>query len=106
MALGLAAVLPLSQWLRSHPRELLKVWILFGFMPFGFNPSVTPIDWSGWPGFVFGLQITALDLLGLALFLILPRQRHPVPFRFVMGFYFAAVVLSLFPAQVLMPVAF
>ena len=64
------------------------------------------IDWPAWPGFVKGLQVTALDLLALAIFITLPRARHSVPFRFVMGLYFFAVVLSIFTAQVPMAAVF
>ena len=64
------------------------------------------IDWAEWPGFVKGLQVTALDLLALAIFITLPRAWHSVPFRFVMGLYFFAVVLSIFTAQVPMAAVF
>lgn len=106
LVIALLGVIPISQWLRSHPRELTKVWIFIGFMPLGFNPSITPVDWSGWPGYVFGLQITALDLMGLALLPILRQGRFHIPFRYVFGFYVAAIVLSIFPAQVPMAAVF
>jgi O-antigen ligase len=96
----------LSQWLRRNPGQTSKVWILFGLLPFAFNQQITMIDWPAWPGFVKGVQFSALDLLALAIFINLPRARHSVPFRFVMGLYFLAVVLSMFTAQVPMAAGF
>jgi O-antigen ligase len=105
-AVALAATIPLSQWLRRNPGQTSKVWILFGLLPFAFNQQITMMDWPAWPGHVKGLQITSLDLLALAIFIILPRARHSVPFRFVMGLYFLAVILSIFTAQVPMAAVF
>ena len=105
-AAALAAVIPLSQWLRKNPRYNTKVWVLFGLLPFALNQQITIIDWAGWPGYVKGLQVTALDLLALAIFITLPRTRNPTPFRFVFGLYFVAVVVSIFNASVSMAAVF
>ena len=50
-ACALAAIIPFSQWLRSNPSQASKIWILFGLLPFAFNPHISLIDWAGWPGF-------------------------------------------------------
>jgi O-antigen ligase len=105
-AVALAGVIPFSQWLRRNPGQTSKVWIFFGLLPFTFNQQITMMDWAAWPGYVKGVQATVLDLLALAIFITLPRARHSVPFRFVMGFYFLAVVLSIFNAQVPMAAVF
>src|ERR1700757_1779259 len=98
--------MPVSQWLRRNPGQSSKVWILFGLLPFAFNQQITIMDWAGWPGYVKGFQITALDLLALAMFMVLPRTPYSIPFRFVMGLYFLAVAFSVFNAQVAMAAAF
>ena len=105
-ALALAAVYPAADWLRRNPKHLTKAWLLFGFLPFAYNPHISPIDWAGWPGYVKGIQITGLDLLAVILYLNLPRPTRPAPFRFVAGFYFLAIALSVFQAQVPMAAVF
>ena len=80
--------------------------MLFGFLPFAYNPHISLIDWAGWPGYVLGIQVTGIDLLALTMLLILPPPQRPAPFRIVMAFYFSAVVFSIFQAQVPMAAAF
>ena len=103
---ALAAILPAAQWLRQHPNYASKAWILFGFLPFAYNPHIALIDWAGWPGYVQGVLITGFDLLAFILFLNLPKAHRPAPFRLVMGLYFIAMVLSIFQAPVPMAAAF
>jgi O-antigen ligase len=98
--------MPVSQWLRRNPGQTSNAWILFGLLPFAFNQQITIMDWAGWPGYAKGFQITALDLLALATFAVLPRALYSAPFRFVMGLYFLAVTFSVFNAQVPMAAAF
>lgn len=105
-AIGLAFILPAAQWLRQNPRHVPVAWMLFGFLPFSYNPRISLIDWSGWPGYVLGVQITGIDLLSLILFLVLPPARRPAPFRVVMILYFVAVTVSVFQAEVAMAAAF
>ena len=103
LAIGLAAIMPLSGWLRRNPRETPKVWMLMGFMPFGmsaFHLYMAVISWAGWPGHVQGAEISYLDLLAIALYLSLPRNEHKVPFRLSMALYFIAVVASAIQASV------
>ena len=99
-AVALGAIIPAARWLRAHPRVITQVWILFGFLPFGLNLHISPIDWPQWRGYVFGLQVTVLDLLALIIFFTLPRARYSIPFRLVMASYFVAVALSVFQARV------
>jgi O-antigen ligase len=81
--------------------------MLLGFFPFLLsavpNLNLSAISWPIWPGHVKGLQITALDLYAFAIYVALPHRPGKTPFRFAMGFYFFAVVVSIFSAQV--PVA-
>jgi O-antigen ligase len=80
--------------------------MLFGFLPFAYNPHISLIDWAGWPGYVLGIQVTGIDLLALIMFIILPPAPRPAPFRMVMALYFIAMALSIFQAQVPMAAAF
>ncbi len=96
----IGGIVPLSQCLRANPREAPKVWALMGFLPFAMGPLhlfAAPISWAGWPGYVKGIEFTALDALAIAVYLALPRaKRRPLPFRFSMILYFTTVVLSIF----------
>jgi O-antigen ligase len=105
-AVALVAILPAAQWLRRNPQHIPKVWMLFGFLPFAYNPHISLIDWAGWPGYVLGIQVTGLDLLALIMFTNLPPAQRSTPFRMVMAFYFIAMALSIFQAQVPMAAAF
>src|SRR5258707_577087 len=100
-------MLPLIHILRRKPLEQAWVWMLLGFFPFLLsavsNLNLSAISWPIWPGHVKGLQITALDLYAIAIYVALPRRPEKVPFRLAMGLYFFSVVVSIFVAQV--PVA-
>lgn len=102
--IALASVLPLSGWLRRNPREAPKIWILVGFLAVEHGPLhlyMAVDSWAGqWPGYVLGAEISLLDIIILAIYFALPRSRHSVPFLFSMGFYFFAVLLSVFQASV------
>lgn len=116
---ALAATIPLSTWLRRNPHWTPLAWMLIGFLPFflhffhlymsvvyygdwpGYVIGVAPPPGNiGWPGYVKGAEISILDILVLALYLNLPRARHPLPFRLSMALYFLAVLLSTFQAEV------
>jgi O-antigen ligase len=97
----LAAVLPLSHWLRQNPREAPKLWMLLGFLPFALSfahLNMAIISWLGWPGYLQGAEFSVLDALALALYLSLPGTRHAVPFRLSMALYFVSTVFSAFQA--------
>jgi O-antigen ligase len=99
LALLLAAVVPFGGWLRSNPRELPKVCVLMGFLPFGigeFHLYMAVISWPQWAGYVKGLEISLLDILALAVYISLPSTGRALPFRLSMGLYFFAVILSVF----------
>jgi O-antigen ligase len=97
----LAAILPVSVWLRRNPSHTPKAWMLMGFLPFGLIPFhlfVAPISWAGWEGYVQGVEVSVLDTLAVTLYLTLPGARNPIPFRLSMALYFMAVLLSVFQA--------
>ena len=104
LAVALAAVLPLSSWLRRNPHQTPKIWALVGFLAFEHGPLhmyMAMYTWAGhWPGYVQGFEISTLDFLMLAIYFSLPKGRHSLPFLFSFGFYFSAVLLSVFQASV------
>jgi O-antigen ligase len=93
----LGAILPLSDWLRAHPRGALKVWCLLGFLPFALSfihLNMAFISWLGWPGYVKGAEFSVLDALAIALYRGTPGPPQPIPFRLSMLFYFLATIVS------------
>ena len=109
LAISLAAVVPFAGWLRRHPGEAPKVWMLVGFLPFGIGALhlyMAAISWPDWPGYVKGTEISILDLLAISLLLSLPPTGHALPFRVSMIFYFIAALLSVLQASVPMAAVF
>src|SRR5882672_4555054 len=97
----LAAIVPLSNWLRRNPRQAPKLWMLMGFLPFALSFAhldMAFISWLGWPGYLLGAEFSVLDALALSLYLGAPRTQHSIPFRLSMALYFLATVLSAFQA--------
>jgi O-antigen ligase len=103
LVVALASLLPFAEWVRRHPGHAPKVWTFMGLLPFAQSAvpqlDIAVISWEEWPGFVKGAELSALDLFTLAIYLTLPRARHPLPFRWSMALYFVAVLLSAFQAQ-------
>ena len=107
-ALAVACVFPAAAWLRQNPRRLPMVITAIGALPFvwGIFPKreIAIFGAPGWPGYVQGFDVSALDLLILVVFLSHPRRRHaPLPFKFSFAIYIFAVLLSALQASV--PVA-
>jgi len=99
----LAAIMPLSWWLRRNPRGAPKIWILIGFLPFALGPFhlyMAIVSWPAWPGYVKGAEFSVLDALALSVYLSLPGAPRPLPFRLSMALYFLAVLLSTLQASV------
>lgn len=94
----LLGVIPLARWLRASPHNVRKIAVVVGFLPFGVtaipHANMAIISWAFWPGFAKGIEVSILDMVLLALFLVLPKSRSSLPFRVAMGFYFATVVIS------------
>jgi len=98
----LAAVLPLSNWLRRNPGKVPMVWMLVGFLPFvmvEFHLLMAVVSHNYWPGHVSGVDVTVLDAVILALNISLPSSRHRLPFQLPMVLYFLAVLLSVLQAE-------
>jgi O-antigen ligase len=83
--------------------------MLLGVFPFLLTVShsvMAIISWVDWPGYVKGAEFTVLDGFALALYFSLPGDKRPLPFRFAMGSYFLAVMLSALQAKVPLPAYF
>ncbi len=103
LAIVLLVIIPISGWLRRNPAEAPKAWTVLGLFPFLLTVSHSEmafISWLDWPGYVKGAEFSVLDGLTLALYLSLPKRRHPLPFRFAMASYFFAVLLAALQAEV------
>jgi hypothetical protein len=90
-------VMPVSTYLRRNPLHTPKVWMLLGFLPFTidyFHLYMAIDSAAAWGGYVKGAEVSFLDLIALTLYLSTKGVRRPLPFRFVMAFYFLVVVLS------------
>src|SRR5262249_1882990 len=111
LAIALVSILPLAGWIRRSPQHTAKIWTLMGLLPFVITVGPHPlyiaiISWPGWPGYVKGTELSALDLFALAIYLSQPRAKHPTPFLLSMGFYFIAVLFSAISAGVPMAALF
>jgi O-antigen ligase len=103
LVLALAAILPLTAVLRRYPRMAPFFWVLIGALPFAQSKlsvfGISVVAWPDWPGFVKGAQISALDLIAIAVYLSLPAQKVSIPFKIVGPLYLATVVLSALQAE-------
>jgi len=104
-ALGFAGVFPLGVWLRQNPRILPKVITIIGALPFvwGVLPKwkIALFGVPDWPGFAQGFDVSALDLILVAVFFsVPPKGRNPLPFKHTFAFYIGAVLLSAMQAPV------
>jgi O-antigen ligase len=83
--------------------------MLAGFLPFvlaNLHLYCAIDSWAEWPGFVKGAEFSVLDALAIAVHFSLPKARTPLPFRFSMGLYFFASLISTFQAEVPMAAVF
>jgi hypothetical protein len=104
-ALGLAGIFPLGTWLRQNPRILPKVMVVIGALPFvwGVLPKwkIALFGVPDWPGFAQGFDVSALDLILVAVFFSVPPKRRTRPsFGLTFAFYICAVLLSALQAPV------
>lgn len=101
---ALICLVPFADFIHRHPRYVPAVWVVMGLLPFAQSAvpffDIALISWNLWPGYVKGLEISALDLFAIAAWLTLPRTTRRLPFRLPMALYLAAVLLSAFQAQV------
>lgn len=99
LAIVLATIFPLSNWLQRNPSKAPLLWMLLGFLPFALSflhLSMAFISWLSWPGYVKGAEFSVLDALALALYRSTPGPRRPIPFKLLIGLYILATVISAF----------
>jgi hypothetical protein len=74
-----------------------------GVLPFVIEPLhlfMAIVSWPFWPGYVKGIEVSVIDLVALAIFISLPREYRPAPFRVATVAYLLAVLLSSLQADV------
>ncbi|WP_331288250.1 MULTISPECIES: O-antigen ligase family protein [Methylobacteriaceae] len=103
LAAGLGLFVPFVIWVRGGDVLGKRLWILFGLLPF-LQPALPQLDFAllswgaDWPGLVSGIEVTAFDLLVLAIYFGLNKPRLPSFYSAVLALYFVAVLLSLLQA--------
>lgn len=103
LVVGLGVIVPFAIWIRGGEVLGKRLWILFGLLPF-LQPALPQLDFAllswgaDWPGVVTGIEVTALDLIVLAIYLGLTKPRLRSSYSMILAFYLVAVLLSLFQA--------
>nr|WP_246733366.1 O-antigen ligase family protein [Methylobacterium sp. BTF04] len=101
---GVGTLVPFAFWARGGAVFGKRLWTLIGLLPF-LQPALPPLDFAliswgtGWPGLVSGLEVTALDLLCVTIWVGLARPRLHSRFSIVLALYLLAVLLSIFQAD-------
>ena len=103
----LAMVMPIASWLRRDPRQIPKLCLLLGILPWDLvHNYLAIISFEKWPGHTAGLEFSLIDALALALYLGIPKVSKPLPFRISMGLYFLATLAAVSQADVPMAAVF
>ena len=87
----------MAAWLQTNPRRAPLLSGLLGLLIFTYAPynlAVSPYAFAMWPGYVKGLEITALDAVALAILLGNRQRSYRIPFQWQMGLYLFAVVIA------------
>jgi O-antigen ligase len=103
LAFVLGGTIALARWLRSNSRELPKIGVVIGLLPFLLGPLhlyMAIVSWAEWPGYVHGIEFSVLDACALALLFALPHSRYKMPFRICMVIYFLAALFSVLQSDV------
>ena len=108
LCIGLMGVIPLSVLLRGNAFIRNKFWVLLGIIPF--ITKVVPlfdvalITWHEfWNGYVPGLQVSAIDLIAVAIYFTVKHQTNSIRYHFPFLLYLTAISLSILQAD--MPLA-
>ena len=109
LAATLAAILPLTNWMRRNPAYLPKIWMLMGFLVIEHGPQklyMAIVSWGGWPGHTKGAEFSIVDALALSLLLTVQAPRRSIPFLIPMCLYLFSLLISAFQANVIEPPLF
>ena len=97
---GLGTLVPIALWVRGGEVCRKRLWILVGLLPF-LQPGLPQLDfallsWGAhWPGLVSGIEVSAFDLLILAIYAGLARPPLRSPFSIVVLLYLVAILISI-----------
>lgn len=100
LAFYLALIPVLQSWLATNKRNAPYVWALLGCLPIlseGLHIVIAPVSWAYWPGYVKGLEISAVEAIACAV--LLSRRRVPggLSFKWLwIAYIFAALLSALF----------
>ena len=96
---AVAGAFPAAKWLRPRPALRLKLWTLFGLLPFLppylialYTPGAAPSD-------THGVEVALIDWVALTLFLAAKPAGRPAPYRLALALYYAVVLLSFAQAR-------
>lgn len=98
---AMACVIPVGRWLRSTPKAHRWVWMLVGFLPFFGLDSVdiNLVIYEHYRGDSRGIEITAVDLLALCMYIALPASRASAPASRLSVAYLLLMSVSVFYAM-------
>ncbi|AHB49940.1 hypothetical protein W911_04470 [Hyphomicrobium nitrativorans NL23] len=102
--IGLVGIVPLTLFLRGNPAARNHFWLLLGVIPFIIKVvplfDLALITWHDfWFGFVPGLQVSAIDLIAIALYFTVRHQTNSIRYHFPFLLYLTAISLSVFQAD-------
>lgn len=102
--IAISGIVPIALLLRSNPRFVRVFWTAFGLLPFLSNAmpafDIGLITWAGeWIGFVYGLELTQIDILAVAALLSLTGRSVPTWCKLPLLAYVLAVALSILQAD-------
>jgi O-antigen ligase len=104
---GIAGIVPLSFVLSSSPTLLRLFWIAIGLFPFLsvsiLKADVAIISWESWHGHVYGLELSIIDLLAVAIYIVIFHNVNSIRFHIPFLLYFLAISASILQAE--MPLA-
>ena len=104
LTIGIVGILPLALFLRSNPYARNKFWILLGTIPFVTKViplfDVALVTWHEfWWGYVPALQVSAIDLIAVAIYFTVKHQKNSIRYHFPFLLYLTAISLSVFQAD-------
>lgn len=106
----LAMIPVVAQAMLSGSYGKKAVAFVVGFVPFfgqAIHLAVAPISWKFWPGYVKGLEFSAIDALALGILIAMPRTGagargfHLAPFFLLMAFALVSAIHAVAPTAAL-----